>query len=106
MNMSLDEMLSQFQPEPIPDDVDLYSSDKFPPRFQPGQKVRFLFKFEDESSKPAITLSNDKSVVRVSYQAQALHVVTKEGEQPVAPTSNGDQPTLRYQQVDSRTFKR
>lgn len=101
--MSLDEMLQGFQPEDVPADV--YDADKFPPRFQPGQRVRFIFKFEDETQKPAITLSDDKKTVRLAYQAEAVATITKEGEQPVRATSSGNQPSLRFQQVDSRSFK-
>jgi len=101
--MSLDETLAGFVPEDVPENV--YDADKFPPRFQPGQRVRFIFKFEDESQKPAITLSPDNKIVRLAYQAEALAVVTKDGDQAVPATSLGSQPVLRFQQVDSRSFK-
>ena len=101
--MSLDEMLSNFTPEDVPENV--YDSDRFPPRFQPGQRIRFLFRFEDESQKPAVTLTEKKYVVRVSFQAEALQTITKDGEQAIPATTSGNQPILRFQQVDSRTFK-
>lgn len=102
--MSLDEMLNGFQPEAVPDDI--YEADKFLPRFQPGQRIRFLFKLEeDQPERPAITVSEDKKIIRITYIAEALAIITKDGEQPIQPTSSGNQPTLRFQQVDSRSFK-
>jgi hypothetical protein len=102
--MTFDEMLNQLQAEEVPETV-YDASDKFPPRFQPGQKVRFLFKFEQDENKQ-VTLASNNTIVRVSFMAQALAVVTKDGEQAVAVMSNGEQPTLRFQQVDSRSFKK
>ena len=99
--MTYDESLQGFVPSEVPENV--YEADKFRPRFQPGQRVKFLFKLEQDPAKQ-VTLSPDGKVVRVQYQAQAIATITKDGEQPVRPQGNGEQPTIRFQQVDSRQF--
>lgn len=103
--MNLDETLNNLVPEDVPENV--YESDKFPPRWQPGTRVRFIFKFEeDRQDRPAVSLTADNKVVRVAFQAEATHVITKDGEQAVPATSSGNQPIIRFQSVDSRQFKR
>lgn len=102
--MTLDETLQGFQPEEVPENV--YDADKFPPRWQPGTKVRCVFRFEeDKPDRPAVSLNDDKTVVRVAFQGEATHLVTKDGEQPVPQTSSGNQPVVRFQNVDSRQGK-
>ena len=97
---NLDDVLNGLIPEEVPEDI--YSSDQYPPRFQPGQRVRFLFKLEE---KDPVTLSNDKKIVTVNFIGEALAVIGKGGiETPVAPMSSGDQPRLRFQRADSRSF--
>lgn len=98
---TLQEMLQNFTPEPEGPSTDIYESDKFPPKFQAGQKVRFLFSLEDEPFK----LASDNKVIVVSYRAEAMQKFDKVTKAwlPVASNSSGNQPTLRFQRADSRT---
>ncbi len=98
--MTYDESIAGYVPEEVP--VEIYDADKFPPRFYVGQRVRFLFRLAKE--KP-FSLSGDKKTINVNYEAEALAIVTKGGDQPVAAMSNGEQPTLRFQRADSRVGK-